>query len=184
MGIATVEAQVHLVTEFANSGSLEEYLAYGPPLSETNKVDLIRLIAHALYFLHESGIIHGNLSTRNILLEKTNGGWIPKISDYGLPLIMKEVKERSETEEPSPAGHFNPLQDVSSFISLVFELFGIQDFSNIDAANCKTLLNQEQLEMNLQRIPCSLRSSLFKCLLLLSQPSPDLGAISYLLSQF
>jgi len=45
---------------------------------------LMRGIADGMTLLHQMHIAHRDLAARNILLDQTNQGLIPKITDFGM----------------------------------------------------------------------------------------------------
>jgi len=72
----------HIVTEFAERGSLEGVLQDGRiDLPLLRRVDMARDAATGLNFLHLSGIIHRDLKSANLLV---TADWRIKIGDFGL----------------------------------------------------------------------------------------------------
>jgi serine/threonine protein kinase len=67
-----------LVMEYCGGGSLDKLLfVEQQPLSEKEKMDLVRGIAAGMLHLHSHNIVHRDLAARNVLLTETR---VPKIS--------------------------------------------------------------------------------------------------------
>ncbi|XP_068667572.1 probable leucine-rich repeat receptor-like protein kinase IMK3 [Aristolochia californica] len=78
-----------LVFDFMPKGSLASFLhARGPdtPVDWTTRMNLAMGTARGIHYLHtQENIIHGNLSSGNILLDENNNA---KIADFGLSHLM------------------------------------------------------------------------------------------------
>ncbi|KAG8652950.1 probable serine/threonine-protein kinase At1g01540 isoform X2 [Manihot esculenta] len=77
-----------LVNEYMDNGNLHQWLHGCPeeasPLTWEIRMNIIQGVAKGLAYLHEDiepKIVHGNLKSRNILLDHQ---WNPKISDFGI----------------------------------------------------------------------------------------------------
>ena len=57
-------------------------------LTSTEKEAIIKGIMLGLKHLHNEDIIHRDLKTPNILMERENGKWVPKIADFGLGKML------------------------------------------------------------------------------------------------
>ncbi len=53
-------------------------------LSDEERLDILKGVLQGVDFLHSSGIIHRDLKPGNILMQKVQGKWRPKITDFGL----------------------------------------------------------------------------------------------------
>lgn len=95
MGTPLVELILYIQMEFCDS-SLETYLMdrnySGIHPDFTRERDIFRQIVKGLKYIHQNGIIHGDLSTGNIFL--SNG--IVKIGDFGL----SKQTEQNGNEDP------------------------------------------------------------------------------------
>ncbi|RHZ88304.1 hypothetical protein Glove_23g165 [Diversispora epigaea] len=86
-GITKQDDNYMLILEYANDGSLRQYLKTNFQRLDWNaKLDIAKKIADILMLLHSNDIIHGKLNSENILIH--NG--IIKFNVFGLTKIMPE----------------------------------------------------------------------------------------------
>jgi len=69
------------------NGSLENYLRSHTSLPTFRKLDMSRQIASGLKYLHEKGIVHGDLTPNNVLID---GNDKLCLADFGLSMILAE----------------------------------------------------------------------------------------------
>eukprot|EP01090_Pellita_catalonica_P004585 TRINITY_DN143_c0_g1_i3.p1 TRINITY_DN143_c0_g1~~TRINITY_DN143_c0_g1_i3.p1 ORF type:complete len:254 (+),score=40.03 TRINITY_DN143_c0_g1_i3:180-941(+) len=84
--------KIRIILEYINGGSLDKHL---PPF-QTNIPHLLRAardISLGMAHLHKNGIIHGDLATRNILIQTSPTTEIFKISDFGLSRFDHSTNE-------------------------------------------------------------------------------------------
>lgn len=79
-GIGKME---YAVMQYYPEGDLKKVLA-NYSLSIEDKKDILRGILDGISFLHKSNVIHRDLKPGNILMQKVQGKWRPKITDFGL----------------------------------------------------------------------------------------------------
>ncbi|KAF5833571.1 kinase-like domain-containing protein [Dunaliella salina] len=136
----------HIIMEFCDKGSLSRELAsfkFHRPLDDRNvgwdawaSLEVLKEVVHALKFLHEHKIIHGDLKAANVLLSSSDQdrrGWIGKLSDFGLSRVMSQDKGMittrtfgTVTHMPSELlarGHLLPSSDVYAFGIVMWEVF-------------------------------------------------------------
>lgn len=75
------------VSSWMEKGSLDNYLDQSTLLSTSKKLDMSRQIASGLKYLHERGIVHGDLAPTNILVNSDDKLCL---TDFGLSMILAE----------------------------------------------------------------------------------------------
>ncbi|CAG8460321.1 12687_t:CDS:2 [Dentiscutata erythropus] len=89
----TPDGNTSLIMEYAHNGNLSKYLI-NHKLSEDTKADMAIQISRGLRKCHEYGIIHPNLKSYNILVNKY---LVLKISGFGVSRAQRELDLRRET---------------------------------------------------------------------------------------
>ncbi|ESO06664.1 hypothetical protein HELRODRAFT_64650 [Helobdella robusta] len=85
-GVCIVDGHMHALVEYINGGSLEQLLAdRNVPLSWTLRIHLACDIAKGVKYLHASGYMHRDLTSKNILIKKyPDGKTVAVVADLGL----------------------------------------------------------------------------------------------------
>ncbi|KAF0527643.1 kinase-like protein [Gigaspora margarita] len=92
------DGQYNMVLEYANEGTLQEYLKVNSNhLQWIDKSRIAKEISHGLLFLHNNNIIYRDLHSKNILIHQQK----PKIADFGL---SKQINETSMTSNSKVYG--------------------------------------------------------------------------------
>ncbi len=85
----------YMVLEYVEGRTLAEHIAEEGPLAESIAVDLFVQIASTLAKCHESGILHRDIKSSNIIITEKDGGFIPHIIDFGIATIADAVPNNS-----------------------------------------------------------------------------------------
>lgn len=79
-----------LVSPWMEEGSLDDYLKREfSRLSDPQKQDLIRQVTAGISYLHNKDIVHGDLTTTNVLVD-SNG--CLRLADFGLSMVLSEAE--------------------------------------------------------------------------------------------
>jgi serine/threonine protein kinase len=168
-GLEQEDGQSYIIMEYAEKGTLADSLKKGP-LPTTQAISLASAVCRALAAVHSRGAFHRDIKPSNILLTKSEGRIIPKLSDFGLSGIsqsglhgtLQYASPEQLSEEPG-----NAQSDIYSLGMVLYEmLIGRPPF--IGSANeiIRAQLEEEPLPLRdlREEIPRSLEEVVLKAL--------------------
>jgi formylglycine-generating enzyme required for sulfatase activity/tRNA A-37 threonylcarbamoyl transferase component Bud32 len=122
----------YLVTELVPHGDLRNFLDSHPkPLPIAQALDVAIGIAKGLAAIHAQGIVHRELKPANVLMDRKDDRWVPKIADFGLARSTRSVSigefatsgyaapEQMDLLSEHPLG---PESDLFAFGMVLYEL--------------------------------------------------------------
>lgn len=94
----------YLVMELVRGVSLTKFVREGQ-LGIRERVELLALVADAVQYAHQRGVVHRDLKPENILVERAEGMRAsPKILDFGIARLTDGSAEASQTVVGHPMG--------------------------------------------------------------------------------
>ena len=99
-GICTEPGHFGMVMEYMQK-SLRDRLDDDNELSWTKRISIALEISQGLAFLHSKGILHRDLKSHNILLDKNENA---KITDFGLAKVKLEISSSSSKSSKATVG--------------------------------------------------------------------------------
>ncbi|XP_021351235.1 serine/threonine-protein kinase HT1-like [Mizuhopecten yessoensis] len=99
VGACCVTPNIAIVMEFMESclfQILHMSADSDATLTEDNKLSIIIQISRGLAYLHEKNIAHCDIKSQNVLMDSREGGYVAKITDFGLSM-MRNSSDTSST---------------------------------------------------------------------------------------
>lgn len=194
--IAAIEGNdiCYLVLEFAEKGSLES-LMKKERLSLESKLTFAYQISLALEYLHSKGVIHRDLSCRNVLI---TSDYIAKLTDFGLSRVLEQPDlEGGQTKTNVGPIRWLPIEfivlrkyskagDIYMFGMFLYELL-TEKMPYSDISNIHDVVNQIRLGRKPPldpEWPSEIKELLMKCWQDREEDRPDINSISSHLKPF
>ncbi len=177
--VGQVDGKPYIAMEFVEGQSLSEARHR---LSLHDKVQLIRDAALALHEAHRIGIIHRDIKSANIMVEKRkDGGWRAVVMDFGLARDESESRDLTQTgavigtpaymppEQARGNGrHLDRRADVYSLGATLYELLtGRPPFSGPEAVDLILAVlhdDPKSVRSIAPSVPVDLETIVLKCL--------------------
>ncbi|MGD9369491.1 MAG: protein kinase, partial [Desulfobacteraceae bacterium] len=101
--VHTIDEVPHIVVEYVDGGSLEEWIQEGKCIDYRTNLDLAIQFCHAMEHAHLKGMIHRDIKPQNVLM--TRDGTL-KVTDFGLVSGGKPVEAdlQRTSSDPGNAG--------------------------------------------------------------------------------
>ncbi|GLI62576.1 hypothetical protein VaNZ11_005250 [Volvox africanus] len=141
VGSAEDMGEVWIIMEFCDRGSLQDALDRGAlklrkaggEMGETHLPMMISTaceVASALHYLHDKGIVHGDLTAWNVMLctaqdgqqDRSGRNFVAKVADFGLSRTL-DVKSKIKTRTYGTISHMPPECLISGIISKATDVF-------------------------------------------------------------
>jgi serine/threonine protein kinase len=98
--VGAAEGQHYLVMDYVPGPTLAEMTISGP-LPVKQAADYVRVIAEAVHFAHERGILHRDLKPSNVLIDANDQ---PRVTDFGLAKRLTESQLSSVNAQVTLSG--------------------------------------------------------------------------------
>jgi tetratricopeptide (TPR) repeat protein len=108
-GSRTMGENCYFVTEFADKGTLQEYLASKPDhrLKPIEAIQIAQSVCRGLEAAHRHGIVHRDVKPGNIFLfSQSDGSTVAKLADFNIARLADESTDTINTDEGTFIGTF------------------------------------------------------------------------------
>jgi hypothetical protein len=110
------EGQHYFSMGLVDGGSLADRLEESGPLPPRVAAELVKVLAEAVAFAHERGVIHRDLKPSNVLLDAQGK---PKVSDFGLAKRIEKTDGPTTTGDVLGTPAFMPPEQAAGTVDLV-----------------------------------------------------------------
>ncbi|CAE7056484.1 unnamed protein product [Rhizoctonia solani] len=125
LGICVLGGEIGMVSEWMPNGNVTEYAVKHP---EADKLKLNADIATGLDYLHNKGIIHGDLKGGNVVID---AGGTARLVDFGLAKLTEETLKFSTTSAQRgttrwmPHELMNPAEESQAVITFASDIYAL-----------------------------------------------------------
>ncbi|OWF51581.1 serine/threonine-protein kinase CTR1-like [Mizuhopecten yessoensis] len=154
IGACCVTPNIAIVMEFMESclfQILHMSADSDATLTEDSKLSIVIQISRGLAYLHEKNIAHCDIKSRNVLMDSREGGYVAKITDFGLSMMRNSSDAHDQVRNIGTARYSAPevlrgelldrkammRADVYSLGLVVFEI--ISEDEPFDSLNAKQI---------------------------------------------
>lgn len=86
----TDDSLLYIVMEYLRGVTLTHLIHNESPLADARIVDLVSQVLSGLEEAHHAGVIHADLKSDNIVVERRRGGWdLVKVVDFGIARLLE-----------------------------------------------------------------------------------------------
>ncbi|KAF9791125.1 kinase-like domain-containing protein [Thelephora terrestris] len=96
IGVTMTEVKFAMISDWMANGNLNEFVEANP---DADRLKLLGDTARGLIYIHERGVVHGDLKGANILIDQTRRA---RLADFGLLTVI------SDPENPLPSSSYAP----------------------------------------------------------------------------
>lgn len=129
IGVMKSENEFATVSDWMVNGNINEYVKAHP---EVDRLMLLTGVPEGLVYIHNNGMIHGDLKGANILIDETGH---PRLADFGLLTIISDPENRVSASSTNPGGTFRWMSPEL----IAPEQFGIKKSCPTEASDCYAL---------------------------------------------
>jgi serine/threonine protein kinase len=123
----TPEGTLWIAMEKLSGQTLEQYLSTNKKMTEHEVTSLLRDVCEVLEEAHQKGIVHRDLSPKNLfLVSRPEGGFVVKVLDFGLASFQEKGKLTMTVEVSGSPPYMAPEQwDGLKFASARSDLYSL-----------------------------------------------------------
>jgi len=117
----------YLVMEMVEGSDVQRLIDTYRRIDVKSAVSIIIDSLKGLEYIHKHKVVHRDIKPPNILLKKTDKGWIPKIADFGLSKNLKSSNSITKRGEVAGSIPFMPPDQLLNFkgVSFAADIFSM-----------------------------------------------------------